>query len=181
VKRRSEQEWQMGCGMHSGYVRCSCECKMIFVVWQMSMYASECIQIRLTCSTDNIFHLKLQWQACRPHILEPSVWCLVAAHVHYQGTSVVTFNSIHSSDMITVIVWTAVVGINIVSRITFKVILFLSSAHTVKGNAIQLQALTGREGSRRLWLPDFKTIGTWRWQGSQPCAPAAFTFRKYSW
>jgi hypothetical protein len=24
--------------------------------------------------------------------------------------------------------------------------------------------LTGPEGSRRLRLPDFKTVGTWRWQ-----------------
>jgi hypothetical protein len=32
-----------------------------------------------------------------------------------------------------------------------------------KGKAIPLQALTGLEGSRRLRLPDFKTIGTWRW------------------
>jgi len=29
-----------------------------------------------------------------------------------------------------------------------------------KGKAISLQAWTGPEGSRRLWLPDFKTIGT---------------------
>jgi len=29
-----------------------------------------------------------------------------------------------------------------------------------KGKAIPLQAWTGREGSRRLRLPDFKTIGT---------------------
>jgi hypothetical protein len=29
-----------------------------------------------------------------------------------------------------------------------------------KGKAISLQALTGPEGSRRLRLPDFKTIGT---------------------
>jgi hypothetical protein len=29
-----------------------------------------------------------------------------------------------------------------------------------KGNAIPLQAWTGPEGSRRLRLPDFKTIGT---------------------
>jgi hypothetical protein len=29
-----------------------------------------------------------------------------------------------------------------------------------KGKAIPLQALTGPEGSRRLRLPDFKTIGT---------------------
>jgi hypothetical protein len=34
---------------------------------------------------------------------------------------------------------------------------------------------TGPEGSRRLRLPDFKTIGTWRWYGYQPYAPAAFT------
>jgi hypothetical protein len=30
----------------------------------------------------------------------------------------------------------------------------------VKGKAIPLQASTGPEGSRRLKLPDFKTIGT---------------------
>jgi hypothetical protein len=30
----------------------------------------------------------------------------------------------------------------------------------VKGKAIPLQACTGPEGSRRLRLPDFKTIGT---------------------
>jgi hypothetical protein len=32
-----------------------------------------------------------------------------------------------------------------------------------KGNAIPLQAWTGPEGSKRLRLPDFKTIGTCRW------------------
>ena len=31
-----------------------------------------------------------------------------------------------------------------------------------------------------LRFPDFKTIGTWRSQGCQPYAPAAFTPRKYS-
>jgi len=51
----------------------------------------------------------------------------------------------------------------------------------VKGKAIPLQAWTGPEGSRRLRLPDFKTIDTWRWQGCQPYAPAAFTPRKYFW
>jgi hypothetical protein len=30
----------------------------------------------------------------------------------------------------------------------------------VKGKAVPLQALTGPEGSRRLRLPDFKTIST---------------------
>jgi len=33
----------------------------------------------------------------------------------------------------------------------------------VKGKAIPLQAWTGDECSRRLKLPDFKTIGTLRW------------------
>jgi len=32
-----------------------------------------------------------------------------------------------------------------------------------KGKAIPLQAWTGPEGFRRLRLPDFKTVGTWRW------------------
>jgi hypothetical protein len=32
-----------------------------------------------------------------------------------------------------------------------------------KGKAIPLQDWTGPESSRRLRLPDFKTIGTWRW------------------
>jgi hypothetical protein len=40
-----------------------------------------------------------------------------------------------------------------------------------KAKAIPLQALTGPESSRRLRLPNFKTISTWRWQGCQPYAP----------
>jgi hypothetical protein len=36
-----------------------------------------------------------------------------------------------------------------------------TGAHNaVKGKAIPLQAWTGPEGSRRLRLPDFKTVGT---------------------
>ena len=42
-------------------------------------------------------------------------------------------------------------------------------------NAISLQPWTSPEVSRRLRLPDFKTIGTLRWEGCQPYAPAAFT------
>jgi hypothetical protein len=34
------------------------------------------------------------------------------------------------------------------------------SIFVVKGKAIPLQALTGPEGSRRLRIPDLKTIGT---------------------
>jgi len=44
-----------------------------------------------------------------------------------------------------------------------------------KGKVIPLHASTGPEGFKRLRLPDFKTIGTWRWKGCQPYAPAAFT------
>jgi hypothetical protein len=47
--------------------------------------------------------------------------------------------------------------------------------HNMHKNAIPLQASTCPEGSRRLGLPDFKTIGAWRWQGCQPYAPTAFT------
>ena len=54
------------------------------------------------------------------------------------------------------------------------------SSVKVKGKAIPLQAWTSPEGSRRLRFPDFKTFGTWRWQGCQPYALAAFTPRKYS-
>jgi len=38
----------------------------------------------------------------------------------------------------------------------------LSERDSKKGKAIPLQAWTGRKGSRRLSLPDFKTIGTLR-------------------
>jgi len=44
-----------------------------------------------------------------------------------------------------------------------------------EGKAIPLQAWTGHEGSRRLRLPDFKTVGTSRWYGCQPYAPAIVT------
>jgi hypothetical protein len=37
---------------------------------------------------------------------------------------------------------------------------FNKSSYVIKGKAIPLQALTDPEGSRRLRLPDFKTIGT---------------------
>ena len=43
------------------------------------------------------------------------------------------------------------------------------------GKSIPLQAWTGPDDSRSLRLPDFKKIGTWRWQGCQPYASAAFT------
>jgi hypothetical protein len=50
-----------------------------------------------------------------------------------------------------------------------------------KGKAIPLQVWTGPEGSRRMRLPDFKTIGTLKWQDCQAYTPAAFTPTTYSW
>jgi hypothetical protein len=44
-------------------------------------------------------------------------------------------------------------------QIQYRVI----SAINTSRKAIQLQAWIGSAGSRRLRLPDFKTIGTWRW------------------
>jgi hypothetical protein len=41
-----------------------------------------------------------------------------------------------------------------------KPLLLRHEVDAIKGKAIPLQALTGPEGSRRLRLPDFKTIGT---------------------
>ena len=44
-----------------------------------------------------------------------------------------------------------------------------------KGTAFPLEAWTGPLGSRRLRLQNFYKIGTWRWQGCQPYAPAGIT------
>jgi len=49
------------------------------------------------------------------------------------------------------------------SVVAFLRACFLSASHCivhVKGKSIPLQVWTGPEGSRRLRLPDFKTIGT---------------------
>ena len=71
---------------------------------------------------------------------------------------------------------------------TFQLLIEVSWSNKTKretGNlackAITVLASSGPESSRRLRPPNFKTIGTWRWQGCQPYAPAAFTRRKYSW
>ena len=45
----------------------------------------------------------------------------------------------------------------------------------LKVKAISWQACTGPDGSRMLRPQDSKTIGTWRWKGCQPYAPAVFT------
>jgi len=39
---------------------------------------------------------------------------------------------------------------------------FYVHSHAVKDKAIPLHAWTGPKASRRLMLPDFKTVGTWR-------------------
>jgi hypothetical protein len=50
-----------------------------------------------------------------------------------------------------------------ISVITFLSIPLIVTARYVEGKATPLQAWTGPEGSRRLRLPDFKTVGTWMW------------------
>jgi len=57
-----------------------------------------------------------------------------------------------------------------ISLLTFPIftmfIIMTTNAHIIskgKGKAIPLQAWTGPEGSRRLRLPDFKTVDTRRW------------------
>jgi hypothetical protein len=42
----------------------------------------------------------------------------------------------------------------------FHVPMYFHGFHRVKGKAVPLQALTGPDGSRRLRLPDFNSIGT---------------------
>jgi hypothetical protein len=52
--------------------------------------------------------------------------------------------------------------VNILQAIKNSILNYLHTDHTIlgkKGKAIPLQALTGPEGSTRLRLPDFKTIG----------------------
>jgi hypothetical protein len=49
-----------------------------------------------------------------------------------------------------------------INIVFYKIILHIYSLHKGKGKgkAIPLQAWTGSEGSRRMGLPDLKTIGT---------------------
>jgi hypothetical protein len=46
------------------------------------------------------------------------------------------------------------------TQFTYSVIMILLIMKSYKGKAFQLLALTGPEGSKRLKLPDFKTVGT---------------------
>jgi hypothetical protein len=59
-------------------------------------------------------------------------------------------------------------------NMTFALLFVRDPVEVGKAKAIPLQAWTGPEGSRRLRLPDFKTIGTLNWYGCQPYALAAF-------
>jgi hypothetical protein len=43
---------------------------------------------------------------------------------------------------------------------TVVTLIYLINIYTIKGKAMPLQAWTGPEGSRRLRLPDSKTVGT---------------------
>jgi hypothetical protein len=60
-------------------------------------------------------------------------------------------------------------------RLVSKLTLPMPISLLGRSKANPVQARTGPEGSRRLRLPDFKTVGSWRWQGCQPYALATFT------
>jgi len=87
--------------------------------------------------------------------------------------------SVIRTPVIRILGWSGQFWANYSSESATEIIIIVK----VKGKRVKqssLQGLTGPEGSRRLGLPDFKTIGTWRRQ-CQPYVPAAFTPRKYSW
>jgi len=83
------------------------------------------------------------------------------------------FSGNHDHFLITIIILQArIISIKSMSNINKHI---CNTTYCVKGKANPLQTWTGPEGFRRLRLPDFKTIGTWRWQGCQRYAPNAFT------
>jgi hypothetical protein len=53
------------------------------------------------------------------------------------------------------------------------IIIIMFDLSLCKGKVFPKQAWTGPEGSRKLRLPDCKTIDAWWWEGYQPYAPAA--------
>jgi hypothetical protein len=69
--------------------------------------------------------------------------------------------------------------INIIN--SYKIVKFNAAHFPYNHIKKRSYSITGPQDSRRLRLPDFKTISTCRWQGCQPYAPATFTPRKYSW
>jgi hypothetical protein len=75
---------------------------------------------------------------------------LTTAQAHEDGTSPGGFNLVAAAD-------------DDYTNFTFCepcIVIYRWKKVKVKGNAIPLQAWTGPEGSRRLRLQDFKTIGT---------------------
>jgi hypothetical protein len=73
----------------------------------------------------------------------------VPASVHCTDLSIfhMTLTSVHCTDL----------------SIFHMTLISVHRTVKVQSKAIPLQAWTGPEGFRRLRLPDFKTIGTWRW------------------
>ena len=50
-----------------------------------------------------------------------------------------------------------------------------------KGKSVPITGLEWPRGFQEVKVPRFRDKGTGCWKGCQPCAPAAFTLRKYSW
>jgi hypothetical protein len=59
-----------------------------------------------------------------------------------------------------------------------RIVTFDNLKLNLKGKAIPLQVWAGPEGSRKLRLPEFKTVGNEGGKGVKSYAPAAFSPRK---
>jgi len=87
----------------------------------------------------------------------------------------VTGRSITRNACITGLILLSLRNSNVMIIKKFPTVQHYSFISKGKGKAIPLQAWIRPECSRMLRLPDFKTFGTWRWQGCQLYTPAAFT------
>jgi hypothetical protein len=111
------------------------------------------------------------WVSDGPHI------CKTAATQHRKLRSLLcasTKLSLLSYDMWPCVVWQLHTG---VSEVSVPYMLRISA----KCHAIPLQVWTGHEGSRRLTLPDFKTISTWNGKVVSLTYRPPLSLRKYSW
>ena len=115
------------------------------------------------CYTNSVCICSLRYPACNAHAPYCHLWPALLYNIvpHYLLNDTVFEKKLVNTKCV---FW---FSLQLLSE-TF-VILRRSERDMVKNvywcscKAIPLQAWTGPEGSRRLRLPDFKTIGTWRW------------------
>jgi hypothetical protein len=137
------------CSQHTVLIICTAAVSTLFWYY-VQLQSAHCSDIMYSCSQHTVL-----------------IFCTAAVSTLFWYY--VQLQSAHSSDILyscsqhTLLTFcTAAVstlfGVRIIQRkFTINVCLMYSN------KAIPLQARTGLEGSIRLSLPDFKTIGTWRW------------------